>query len=147
MKNRLQNWHVLFFKFFEHKSLLFRILASLFCFLLAKLIQLKQHPEEQKIFLEELEEEHMSILQPLFHKVNVKLEKNEFTKSLLNMIKSRIMAHFFHSWISYSYGKFVISKNSSNMCFSMLHATKQGFPLFRPLLYLIFIQVNFSILD
>ena len=62
--------------------------------------------------LKELEEEHMSILQPIFHKVNVKLEKNEFTKSLLNMIKSRIMAHFFHSWISYSYGKFVISKNS-----------------------------------
>ena len=82
--------------------------------------------------LKELEEEHMSTLEPIFHKVKVKSEKNEFTKSLLNMIKSRIMAHFFHSWISYSYGKFVISKNSSNVCFSMLHTTKQGFPLFHP---------------
>ena len=70
-----------------------------FCFLLATLIQLKQHPEEQKFFLEELEEQHMSILQPIFHKVKVKSEKNEFTKSLLNMIKSSNMAHFFHFWI------------------------------------------------
>ena len=82
--------------------------------------------------LKELEEEHMSILQPIFHKVKVKSKKNEFTKYLLNMIKSSNMAHFFHFWIRYSYGKFEISKNSSNMGFIMLHATKQGFPLFRP---------------
>ena len=80
---------MLFLKFFEHKSLLFWILASLFCFLLAKLIQLKQHPEEQKIFLEELEEEHMSVLQPIFHKSESKNWKKRIQKTFAKYDKKQ----------------------------------------------------------
>ena len=64
------------------------------------------------------------------------------------MIKSRNKAYFFHFWIGDSYGKFVISMNSSKMCFSMLpKATKQGIStILSATVYLVISQISTLIL-
>ena len=120
VKNRLQNWYVLFFKFFEHKSLLFRILASFFLFSVGNIDTIETTPRRAKNFPWRTRgTAHVNFVAN-FSQSESKIGTNEFTKSLLYMIESRKKAHFFHFWNIYSYGKFVISMNSSNICFSML---------------------------